>query len=490
MSISPNLELRQSTSLVLTPQLQQAIKLLQLSSVELLAYVEDELERNPLLERDDERDDDGAPESDSADGADGADAGLDMDFGNLWNGDGVDGAPAAGADDFERSGAFEDWGRRGGSFDGGDRDLEQTVSGADSLRDHLLNQLNVELDDGVDRLIGLHLIDMLDEAGYVSGDLDALARLLECEVGRVERTLAKLQEFDPAGVFARSLAECLSAQLRDRDRLGSAMQAILDNLDLVAKRDIRALQDATGCDAETLAEMVAEIRTLDPKPAVAFDHTVAQPVTPDILMRAAPGGGWIVELNQETLPRVLIDNHYHVRVSRGARNKEERHYIAQCFQSASWLVKSLHQRATTILKVASEIVRQQSGFFNKGVEHLRPLVLRDIAQAIEMHESTVSRVTTNKFIATPRGIYELKYFFTPSINAVCGEAAHSAESVRHRVKALVESESPDHVHSDDELVRILRDEGIDIARRTVAKYREAIGIPSSVRRRREKSSIF
>jgi RNA polymerase sigma-54 factor len=455
----------------------------------LLAYVEEEMERNPLLERDDDRNDDDAAAPDIADGAGAGDEELDMDFDNLWNGDGVDGS-AAGADDIERAGAFEDWGRRGGSFDGGDRDLEQMVSGADSLRDHLLNQLHVELDDGVDRLIGLHLIDMLDEAGYVTGDLAALARLLECEVERVERTLAKLQEFDPAGVFARNLAECLSAQLSDRDRLDSAMQAILDNLDLVAKRDIRALQNATGCDGQALTEMVAEIRTLDPKPAVAFDHTVAQPVTPDILMRAAPGAGWIIELNQETLPRVLIDNHYHVRVSRGARNKEERHYIAQCFQSASWLVKSLHQRATTILKVASEIVRQQSAFFNKGVEHLRPLVLRDIAQAIEMHESTVSRVTTNKFIATPRGIYELKYFFTPSINAVYGEAAHSAESVRHRIKALVESESSEHVHSDDELVRILRDGGIDIARRTVAKYREAIGIPSSVRRRREKSSIF
>jgi len=489
MAISPNLELRQGTSLVLTPQLQQAIKLLQLSSVELLAYVEDELERNPLLERDGERDDDGVAESDIAGEAD-ADAGLDMDPGNLWNGDGVEGAPAAGADDFDRGGAFEDWGRRGGSFDGGDRDLEQTVSSVESLRDHLLNQLHVEFDDAIDKLIGRYLIDMLDEAGYVTGDLDALARLLECEVGRVERTLAKLQEFDPPGVFARNLAECLSAQLRDRDRLDSAMQAILDNLNLVAKRDIRALRDATGCDAKTLTEMVTEIRTLDPKPAVAFDHAVAQPVTPDILMRAAPGGGWFLELNQETLPRVLIDNHYHVRVSRGARNKKERHYIAQCFQSASWLVKSLHQRATTILKVASEIVLQQSAFFNKGVEHLRPLVLRDIAQAIEMHKSTVSRVTTNKFIATPRGIYELKYFFTPSINAVCGKAAYSAESVRHRVKALVESESPDHVHSDDQLVRILRDEGIDIARRTVAKYRETIGIPSSVRRRREKSSIF
>ncbi|MDP7667614.1 MAG: RNA polymerase factor sigma-54, partial [Rhodospirillales bacterium] len=406
MAISPNLELRQSASLVLTPQLQQAIKLLQLSSVELLAYVEEELERNPLLERDDDRGDDEAPVSDIADAAGGADEGLDMDFDNLWNGDGVDGS-AVGADDFERAGAFEEWGRRGGSFDGGESNLEQMVSGADSLRDHLLNQLHVELDDPVDRLIGLHLIDMLGEAGYVIGDLDVLARLLECEVGRVERTLARLQEFDPPGVFARNLAECLSAQLRDRDRLDSAMQAILANLDLVAKRDIRALQEATGCDAETLTEMVTEIRTLDPKPAVAFDHAVAQPVTPDILMRAAPGGGWIVELNQETQPRVLIDNHYHVRVNRGARNKEERHYIAQCFQSASWLVKSLHQRATTILKVASEIVCQQSAFFNKGVEHLRPLVLRDIAQAIEMHESTVSRVTTNKFIATPRGIYEL-----------------------------------------------------------------------------------
>jgi len=275
-------------------------------------------------------------------------------------------------------------------------------------------------------------------------------------------------------------------QLRDRNRLDPAMQALLGNLDLLAKRDIPGLVKACGVDVEDLTEMVAEIRALDPKPALAFDHGVAQPVIPDVFMRTQLGGGWLVELNSESLPRVLVDNHYFTRVSRVARNKEEKQYLNEALQSANWLVKSLHQRATTILKVSSEIVRQQEEFFLRGVQYLKPLVLRDIAEAIEMHESTVSRVTSNKYMATPRGIYELKYFFTPSIASSVGGEAHSAESVRHRIKSLTEEESVDKVLSDDKIVEILRAESIEIARRTVAKYRESMGIPSSVQRRREK----
>jgi RNA polymerase sigma-54 factor len=255
---------------------------------------------------------------------------------------------------------------------------------------------------------------------------------------------------------------------------------------LLAKRDIPGLVKACGVDVEDLTEMVAEIRALDPKPALAFDHGVAQPVIPDVFMRTQLGGGWLVELNSESLPRVLVDNHYFTRVSRVARNKEEKQYLNEALQSANWLVKSLHQRATTILKVSSEIVRQQEEFFLRGVQYLKPLVLRDIAEAIEMHESTVSRVTSNKYMATPRGIYELKYFFTPSIASSVGGEAHSAESVRHRIKSLTEEESVDKVLSDDKIVEILRAESIEIARRTVAKYRESMGIPSSVQRRREK----
>jgi RNA polymerase sigma-54 factor len=516
MALSQRLDLRQSQSLVMTPQLQQAIKLLQLSNLELSDFVDREIEQNPLLERGEgDGGDDrpsgadnseagaepgGEPESaaraeieppilDSHDlamsghMAGGADAPLDADYENVWSSNGIaDGG-------FDGGEAFGDWGSRGGqgSFDDDNFDLEQTLSGSVSLRDHLTQQINVDILDPVHRLIGLALIDLLDETGYLTGDLAGVAAQLACDIARVEAVLARLQRFDPPGIFARSLKECLAIQLRERNHLDPAIQALLDHLELLAARNVPALLKVCGVDAEDLADMVAEIKTLDPKPALRFDHTVAQTVTPDILMRAQPGGGWLIELNSDTLPRVLINQRYFARISGEIRNKAEKDYISERFNSANWLVKSLHQRANTILRVATEIVRQQDLFFVHGVQYLRPLILRDIAEAIGMHESTVSRVTTNKFMATPRGLFELKYFFTSSIAGADGEAAHSAEAVRFRIKALIDAEAADGVLSDDRIVEILRGDGIDIARRTVAKYREAMRIPSSVQRRREKS---
>ncbi len=501
MALTPRLELRQSQSLVMTPQLQQAIKLLQLSNLELAEYVEQELEKNPMLERDEEdhRDRDDGP-SESADPPPSADEteslesidfdaiqpaeieddARDVDYDNLYSDDGsADGGLVAPQ--------FADAGLGSGGFDTLAPDLEETLSQKASLRDHLNGQLTMELNDPVDRLIGFHLIDMLDEAGYISGELETVAEILDCTVDRVEATLAKVQQFDPPGIFARSLSECLSLQLADKDRLDPCMKAFLDNLELLGKRDIKGLAKACGADAEDVADMIDEIKALDPKPALAFDHSIAQPITPDVLMRPAPGGGWIIELNTDSLPKVLVNNHYYAHVSSQTRSKKEKQYITEQFQSANWLVKSLHQRATTILKVASELVQQQSAFFAKGVQHLIPLVLRDIAEAIEMHESTVSRVTSNKYMATPRGIYELKYFFTPAI-ATTGGGVLSSESVRHRIKALIDEEEPKKILSDDKIVENLKSEGIEIARRTVAKYRESMRIPSSVQRRRDKSA--
>ena len=331
---------------------------------------------------------------------------------------------------------------------------------------------------------------MLDEAGYIDGDLAALAELLGCPVERVEATLARLQTFEPTGIFARSLTECLALQLAERDRLDPAMEALLDNLDLVARHDLAGLKARCGVDDEDLAEMIAELRALDPKPAMSFDVAPAEPVVPDILMRPRPDGAWHIELNSETLPRVLANNAYYTEVMGKCRDKAEREYVTERFQQANWLVKALHQRATTILKVASEIVRQQDGFFRKGVQHMRPLTLRNVAEAIEMHESTVSRATSNKFLATPRGTYELKYFFGSAIGATESGAAHAGEAVRDRIRRLIEAEDPRRVLSDDALVDLLRADGVDIARRTVAKYREALRIPSSVQRRREKASAL
>jgi RNA polymerase sigma-54 factor len=499
MVLTPRLEQRQSQNLVMTPQLQQAIKLLQLTNVELSVFVEQEIQQNPLLEREDGEGPAGANDhADRTDADPEAVRGVDvataeggsvetskaLDVDEAWDGDGS----AAGAGTYGHS-AGGGGGASARGFDGSPPNLEETLSRAPTLRDHMTSQLGLELRDPVDRMIGVHLMDMLDEAGYVTGDLAHVARLLGCGLDRVEAALARVQRFDPPGIFARTLAECLAIQLRDRNRLDPAMQALLDNLHLLAKRDYGALEAVTGVDGDDLMEMVAEINALDPKPALVLDNEITQAVVPDILMRAAPSGGWLVELNNDTLPRVLVNNQYLAHLKGAVRRKEDRKYLSECLQSANWLVKSLHQRATTILKVATEIVRQQEMFFIGGVQHLRPLVLKDIAEAIDMHESTVSRVTSNKYISTPRGIYELKYFFTQALGSLAGGEAHSAESVRHRIKALIHAEPADKVLSDGSLVATLQGEGVDIARRTVAKYRQSMGISSSVQRRREKMSL-
>jgi RNA polymerase sigma-54 factor len=358
------------------------------------------------------------------------------------------------------------------------------------LREHVLEQIGTDLSDHGDHLIAVHLLDLLDENGYVSSGLDTVTELLGCQPSRVEAVLARLQQFDPAGIFARDLRECLALQLSERNRLDPAMQVLLDHLPLLAARNIPALMRLCRVDAEDMAEMIAEIKSLDPRPGLAFDPPLAQPVVPDILMRARPAGGWIVELNAETLPRVLVNNKYYAQISRATRSKSEKDYLTDRLQAANWLVKSLHQRATTILKVAAEIVRQQDVFFRQGVQALRPLILRDIAEAIGMHESTVSRVTSNKYMATPRGLYELKYFFTSAIPASSGGDAHSAEAVRHLIRNLIDHEPPDGTLSDERIVELLQRDRIDIARRTVAKYREAMHIPSSVQRRREKLLVL
>jgi len=499
MTLGPRLDLRQTQSLVMTPQLQQAIKLLQFSSFELSAFIEQELERNPLLEReeaDGPSEPSGEPPADAGDlplldsapaepslvddipNAAPAEA-MDVDVDNLFTNDSA--ADAVGLE------GYNTWGPGGrADFAEDESGLDYLAAGEISLQDHLVAQVNVDLPDPGDRLIALHLIEMLDEAGYLSGDLADLAARLGCAPDRVERVLARVQGFDPVGLFARSLRECLALQLAERDRLDPAMAALLDHLDLLARRDLPGLMRVCGVDSEDLAEMIAEIKALDPKPALRFDHSVAPVVIPDVLMRRAQDGGWLIELNPDTLPRVLVNTRYYATVAGSARSKDDKTYLSEHFQSANWLVKSLHQRATTILKVATELVRQQDGFFRHGISGLRPLVLRDIAGAIAMHESTVSRVTSNKYIATPRGIYEMKYFFTQAIGSADGGDAHSAETVRHRIKALIDAEGKD-VLSDERIVEILKAESIDIARRTVAKYREAMNIASSVQRRREKS---
>ena len=484
---SQRLELRQAQTLVMTPQLQQAIKMLQLSNFELTQFVDAEIQQNPLLERREP----GLEETAAANAAvaespptaplEQAVAGeFTPEAAEQWHA--TSGAEGDGSIDLVAE--PRSWPGRNATLGG--PEIEQTATRPRTLREHLLEQIGTDFSDSGDRLIALHLLDMIDEAGYLRAGLDAIAQLLGCEIARVEAVFARAQQFDPPGVFARDLPECLALQLRDRNRLDPAMQALLDNLPLLASRNIPALVRLCGVDAADMAEMIAEIKSLDPRPGLAFDPPLAQPVVPDILMRAQPEGGWLVELNADTLPRVLVNTRYFTRISEATRSKAEKDYLTERLHAANWLVKSLHQRATTILKVAAEIVRQQDAFFRRGVQSLRPLILRDIADAIGMHESTVSRVTSNKYVSTPRGLYELKYFFTSSIPASGGNGAHSAEAVRHRIRGLIDGEPADNTLSDERIVELLQRDGVDIARRTVAKYREAMRIPSSVQRRREK----
>lgn len=494
MALSARLEIRQGQGLVITPQLQQAIKLLQLSNLELEAYVEAELERNPLLQRD-ERDaepDAEAPseaaESFSADempvGA--AASEMDMTHDEASPGERATGDAAEATEAGDGGGAV-DWSKAGGggSFDNDGGDFESALSREKTLPEHLQDQVAVAGLTGVKAVVASLLIDAVDEGGYLRADVAEVAERLGCNLQVVEETLAVLQGFEPTGVFARDVRECLMLQLKDRNRCDPAMMALLDNLDLLARRDMAGLRRVCEVDDEDLREMIAEIRALTPRPGSAFGGEPIQPVAPDVFVREGQGGLWTVELNSETLPRLLVDQRYHARVSAAARSDQEKVFVSDCLASASWLVKSLDQRAKTILKVASEIVRQQDGFLAYGVEHLRPLNLKTVADAIGMHESTVSRVTSNKYIATPRGMFELKFFFTSAIASSSGGEAHSAESVRHKIKQLIDAERAGaEVHSDDRIVEILKEAGVDIARRTVAKYREAMKIPSSVDRRR------
>jgi RNA polymerase sigma-54 factor len=383
---------------------------------------------------------------------------------------------------------WENLSSRNGANEGDGNCFEDQISEQLSLKDHLTAQYGLLLPDRVDHLIAMHIIDSVDEAGYVDGDLAALADKLGAELPRVERVLGILQGCDPTGVCARSLAECLKLQLIERDRYDPIMARLIDNLALLGQHNMPALKRAVGVDADELAEMIGELRALEPKPGLRFGRVSVQPVVPDVYIRSARDGGWHVELNTETLPRVLVNRNYYTLVSKTARNEKDKGYLLDCLQSANWLVKSLDQRARTILKVAEEIVRQQDAFLTHGVQHLRPINLKTVAEQIKMHESTVSRVTSNKYVSTPRGIYELKYFFTSAIQSADGDAeAHSSEAVRHRIKQLIDVEAPTAILSDDKLVELLKAQGIDIARRTVAKYREGMRISSSVQRRREKA---
>ena len=498
MALQPRLDLRQAQALVMTPQMQQAIKLLQLSNLELNEWIEGELESNPLLERAEsdtdliaEYDDvvtaelapheEDAPLLDTREG--GPEVPLDMDINDQFD----DGFYESISRDLRLSDRGV-MGEGGGRYDGfTDDDISTDQATPLSLRDHVLRQIDFDFPEPKDRFIAAALVDYLDDNGWFAVPLTDVAAALNISEDVLDPIFYRLQRLDPPGIFARSLRECLALQLEDRDRLDPAMSTLLENLDLLARCDFSSLCVECGVDREDMAEMVKEIRALDPRPGQKFSDTAGAPIIPDILMHSLPGGGWGVELNPDTLPKVLVNTRYYAHIKGGVHSKEERDFIRDHFQTATWLVRALDQRAETILKVASEIVRRQYQFFKKGVACLKPLVLKDIAEAIDMHESTISRVTSHKYMATPLGVYELKYFFTTGIRTLDGTDSLSAESVRSRIRALVEAEQPGCILSDDAIVECLRSEGIVLARRTVSKYRESMKIPSSVQRKRFKN---
>jgi RNA polymerase sigma-54 factor len=493
----------------MTPQLLQAIKLLQFSNLDLTAFIEEELERNPVLERAEESR--GPPALDGGinpAGSPGEDLNEASEGGwssALWttNRDAFEASRGTElADSFD-----DDWTTAPGEYglgtggaglsatswsgpsdrsgDGTATSLEAYIAAPANLKDHLEMQLGLATAGAADRLTGQVLIDSIDENGYFTGSLDEIAARLHAPLEQAERILRLIQGFDPCGVGARDLAECLAIQLRERDRFDPAMQALVGHLDLLAKRDFAALRKICNVEEEDILDMLGEIRRLDPKPGRAFGGGSIAPVVPDVIVRPLPDGSWHVELNTDVLPRIVVNDSYAMRVGKG--KEADRNFISTCRQTANWLTKSLEQRARTILKVSSEIVRQQDRFLAHGVECLRPLDLKTVAEAVGMHESTVSRVTSNKYMSTPRGLFELKYFFTAPIAAHDGGAAHSAESVRFQIRQMIEQERPSQILSDDAIVVRLKEANIDIARRTVAKYRESLKIPSSVERRREKA---
>lgn len=475
-TINQRLDLRQSQNLIMTPQLQQAIKLLQLNNVELAEYIEAEIAQNPLLEKKDPESDseasDNAPKEERDSMEDNFES--DHDLADHSSGDFDAGIAQIGAGGNRNFDEFDETG--------------ENFTKTETLRDHLLEQMNVAFDDARDRMIGAMLIDMIDEAGYLREGIADLAVKLGADEARIENLLSTMKKFSPSGVFAHDLKDCLTIQLDEQGKLDKPMSILLDNLHLLAGHDMDALAKKCDVNGLYLMDMIGDIKSLNPKPASNFDHMVVQTAIPDVLMKKLPknlGGGWRVELNTETLPRVLVNNEYYTQVSNSTKDKKDREYITTQLNNANWLVKSLDQRAQTILKVASEIVEQQDAFFNFGIEFLRPLTLKDIAEVISMHESTVSRVTTNKYIGTPRGIFELKYFFSTALVSADG-TAHSSESIKARIKTMIDAEKKDDVLSDDAIVEALQKDGIDIARRTVAKYRDMLNIPSSVQRRKQK----
>lgn len=494
---APKLELRQGQSLVMTQALQQSIKLLQCNSLELREFVEQALEENPFLSQEEPEAGEQADSQQESPSKENSDEPREADFNSDENF----------SSDMQENGSWDDsesietdylrheQSSSGGasSYDGEDntRSIEDNPANGISLREHLLNQLQVDVHEPAKRIIGAHLIDLVDDAGYIKDDLAPLCETFGVEMKEIDEVITILQGFDPVGICARNLSECLGLQLREKNRLDPAMQKLLANLNLLGDSKFDELQKKCGVDKEDLREMIGEIRKLNPKPGSGFIHEVSQTLEPDIFVRRLPDGNWHIELNMGNFPRIMVNKRFYKKVTSETKNKKDKDYLSEQFGTANWLVRALEQRAQTMLKVASELVKQQDAFFRLGVRYMKPMTLKDIAAETGYHESTISRVTNGKYLLCPRGTFELKYFFTSALaRAQGGGEDFSSQTVKHFISEMISRESADKILLDDDIVELLKERNITVARRTVAKYREALGIASSPKRRREKLHII
>jgi RNA polymerase sigma-54 factor len=477
VALGPQIQLRQSQQLVMTPQLTQAIKLLTLSNLELESVIAEEVAKNPLLEvGSGEEGDSPADEVSEAESAPSLTDEL---------------IPGAGADDRPLDYDFTEKALETDSYsdvatassaDGDGFDFDRLEAGATSLSEHLLDQLHGY--SGTQAALAEIIVQQLDPNGYLGTPLSEIAADSGATAQELQSALALVQDLDPSGVGARSLSECLALQAKAADRYDPAMARLIDNLDLLAKGRMADLKRICGVDDEDLADMVRELRDYDPKPGSRFASEASAEVSPDVFVRRTRAG-FAVELNGGALPRLLINRRYYQELKRGPQDGNSKAWLSECLATANWLVRALDQRARTIVKVVSEIVKTQEGFFDRGPEALKPLTLRQIADAIEMHESTVSRVTSNKYLLCDRGLFELKYFFGSGVASTEGDGdGASAEAVKTAIRDIIERET--EILSDDAIAALLKQRGFDCARRTVVKYRESMGLGSSVQRRRQR----
>ena len=479
MGLGPQIQLRQSQQLVMTPQLTQAIRLLALSNLELEAAIAEEVAKNPLLEA----------QSGEDEGEGGGDEPSSDDFDDPPDDPGADDLMLARADDDRPLDV--DWTAEALETDsyadvvgssGGEEafDFDRLEYSAGSLSEHLHDQLHGV--SGAEGELARLIAEALDETGYLTVPLGEIAERTAEPLAVVQKALALVQDLDPPGVGARDLAECLALQAKAADRYDPAMARLIDNLDLLARGRMNDLKRICRVDDEDLADMVRELRGYDPKPGCRFSRTASEEVTPDVFVRKTRTG-YAVELNTAALPRLLVNRRYYQELKAGPQDKASKAWLSDCLANASWLVRALDQRARTIVKTVSEIVKIQQPFFDQGPKALKPLTLRHVAEAIEMHESTVSRVTSNKYLLCDCGLFELKYFFGSGVASEDGDGA-AAQAVKTAIKAIVDAET--EILSDDAIAALLKQGGMDIARRTVVKYREAMGIGSSVQRRRQR----